>query len=207
MSEMNEPIASPLPDPPRWQADRARLLSEDTPWSLASSAGRRASVSRARAADPRPPGIGGVPAEAPAIGSLLDILRDPESVDLIGHPLTLAALRLLGFDDPRYEHGIVFNKLPRTPRTFWHQDGTAWDHPSAYTPDPQELILIYYLVDTTPRNGCLRVIPGSHRKRHPLHDHLRGSYTPDLRRMSDPSSPAFRSYEDEVPPRSRPAIW
>lgn len=134
-----------------------------------------------------------------AIGSLLDILRDPESVDLIGHPPTLAALRLLGFDDPRYEHGIVFNKLPRTPRTFWHQDGTAWDHPSAYTPDPQELILIYYLVDTTPRNGCLRVIPGSHRKRHPLHDHLRGSYTPDLRRMSDPSSPAFRSYEDEVP--------
>ena len=29
---------------------------------------------------------------------------------------------------------------------------------------------MYYLVDTTPENGCLRVLAGSHLKRHPVHD-------------------------------------
>lgn len=134
-----------------------------------------------------------------AIGSLVDILREPGFVDLICHPGMRAGLASLGFPEPRYQHGIVFNKLPHTPRTFWHQDGTAWDHPSAYEAEPLDLILIYYLVDTTPANGCLRVIPGSHRRRHVLHSQLKGTYTPDLRAMKDPTSPAFQLYPDEQP--------
>ncbi len=200
MDVIDEPTVSPLPQPPRWRAERARLLSEG--YAVVPGILGTAEVQRYRALARRilaPQASEEYREKHVAIGSLLDILRDPESIDLIDHPRTLAALRHLGFDDPRYEHGIVFNKLPRTPRTFWHQDGTAWNHPSAYAPDPQELILIYYLVDTTPQNGCLRVIPGSHRRRHRLHDQLRDSYTPDLRRMRDPSSPAFQSYEDEVP--------
>jgi hypothetical protein len=133
-----------------------------------------------------------------AIGSLVDLLREPGFVDLITHPGMRAGLAALGFPEPRYQHGIVFNKLPHTPRTFWHQDGTLWDHPAAYEAEPLDLILIYYLVDTSPANGCLRVIPGSHRRRHALHSHLQGTYTPDLRAMKDPSSPAFQLYPDEV---------
>ena len=30
---------------------------------------------------------------------------------------------------------------------------------------------MYYLVDTSPANGCLRVIPGSHRRRFPQHEY------------------------------------
>lgn len=94
--------------------------------------------------------------------------------------------------------GSVFNKLPRTPRTFWHQDGISWNHPLGYEPEPIELIVIYYPVDTSPANGCLRVIPGSHRRRHPLHDLLHGSYTADLRMMADPASPASQTFADEL---------
>lgn len=133
-----------------------------------------------------------------SIGSLLDILREPGFVELICHPGMRAGLASLGFPEPRYQHGILFNKLPHTPRTFWHQDGTMWDHEASYQAEPLDLILIYYLVDTTPANGCLRVIPGSHRRRHALHAHLTETYTPDLRRMKDATSPAFQLYPDEA---------
>jgi ectoine hydroxylase-related dioxygenase (phytanoyl-CoA dioxygenase family) len=32
-----------------------------------------------------------------------------------------------------------------------------------------QVFLMYYLIDTNRQNGCLRVIPGSHRRRHRLH--------------------------------------
>jgi phytanoyl-CoA hydroxylase len=133
-----------------------------------------------------------------SIGSLFDILEEPAALELITWPRAFGLLGALGSPDPRYEHGIVFTKPPRTPRTFWHQDGVSWNHPSSYQDPAQELILIYYLVDTGPANGCLRVIPGSHRKRHLLHDALTGSYTPELRMMADPRSPAFQTFPDEV---------
>ena len=41
--------------------------------------------------------------------------------------------------------------------------------PSSYTGEPVQVFLMYYLIDTNRRNGCLRVIPGSHRRRHKLH--------------------------------------
>ncbi|WP_437755580.1 phytanoyl-CoA dioxygenase family protein [Sorangium sp. So ce1389] len=199
MELMVEPVASPLPEPPPWSAARARLLSEGyavIPGVLGQDEVRRYhALARGILAPQRSREY---QEKHVAIGSLLDILRDPGFVDLIGHPRALAALRGLGFDEPRYLHGIVFNKLPRTPRTFWHQDCTFWSDPVAYEPEPRELILIYYLVDTTPHNGCLRVIPGSHLRRHRLHEPLRGACIPELESMRDPCSPAFQSYPDEV---------
>ena len=35
-----------------------------------------------------------------------------------------------------------------------------------------QLFLMVYLVDTTPANGCLRVLPGSHLRKIPLDDEL-----------------------------------
>lgn len=133
-----------------------------------------------------------------SIGSLFDILEEPAFAQLIAWPAALRALADLGFDDVRYQHGILFNKPPHTPATFWHQDGTMWGHPVSYEPQATDIVVIYYLVATHPGNGALRVIPGSHRRRHVLHDHLKGSYTPELRRMDDPGSAAFRTFDDEV---------
>ncbi|AUX48699.1 uncharacterized protein SOCE26_102400 [Sorangium cellulosum] len=199
MDVMNEPHASRMPEPPPPLTGRDRLLSDGytvVPGVLDLDEVRRYRALARRILAPQQDRE--YQEKHVAIGSLFDLLREPGFVDLIGHPRALAALRRLGCDEPRYLHGIVFNKLPRTPRTFWHQDCINWNHPVAYEPDPHELILIYYLVDTTPHNGCLRVIPGSHRRRHALHAPLRGANIPDLERMRDPSSPVFQSYPDEV---------
>ncbi|MCG8425224.1 MAG: phytanoyl-CoA dioxygenase family protein [Proteobacteria bacterium] len=133
-----------------------------------------------------------------SIGSLFDILAEPGFVDLIAHRGIDDVFQCLHFDDPYFQHGIVFNKLPHTPRTFWHQDGTIWSHPAAYGDAPHDVIVIYYLCNTGPHNGCLRVIPGSHRHRHTLHDYLATATTETLRAMVDPTSAAYQTMSDEV---------
>jgi phytanoyl-CoA hydroxylase len=55
-------------------------------------------------------------------------------------------------------------KPPHTGRpVLWHQDGAYWPL------EPMEVITLWLAIDdSTPENGCLRVIPGSHRD--DLHD-------------------------------------
>jgi ectoine hydroxylase-related dioxygenase (phytanoyl-CoA dioxygenase family) len=95
-----------------------------------------------------------------------------EIVDrLIEHPrATLTALQLGDL-----KSGGVFqiiSKPPGAPPLYWHQDWARWDDPISLSPWPQQIFLNWYLSDTTVANGCLRVIPGSHRCRMDLHEHL-----------------------------------
>ena len=55
---------------------------------------------------------------------------------------------------------------------------------------------MYYLVDTERYNGCLRLIPGSHMKRHRLHDALPDAHTDDLRKMENPNSPIYQDIHE-----------
>lgn len=55
---------------------------------------------------------------------------------------------------------------------YWHQDWARWDDPISMSPWPQQIFLNWYLCDTNVTNGCLRVIPKSHRQRNDLHAHL-----------------------------------
>ena len=57
---------------------------------------------------------------------------------------------------------------------------------------------MFYLVDTKPENGCLRVIPGSHLKRHPLHDLIAHRHTEETKTYSNPDNPAFSNADDEI---------
>ncbi len=57
---------------------------------------------------------------------------------------------------------------------------------------------MYYLVDTTPYNGCLRVLKGSHLKRHPLHDILPNAHGAELQRVENANHPAFQHFPGEV---------
>jgi hypothetical protein len=52
------------------------------------------------------------------------------------------------------------------------QDASNWNDPICACPWPQTIFFNYYLEDASVEGGCLRVIPGSHRKRISLHDHL-----------------------------------
>ena len=123
----------------------------------------------------------------------------PAFTELLVHPAALAVFAELGFDRPRVWSGFVISKPPHSPPLHWHQDGTLWAHPISYTDQPQQFFLMYYLVDTSPDNGCLRLIPGSHRKRHPLHDQdPRATRDGDVIREVALDHPAFRHAEGEV---------
>jgi ectoine hydroxylase-related dioxygenase (phytanoyl-CoA dioxygenase family) len=60
-----------------------------------------------------------------------------------------------------------------------------------------QVALFIYLSDTTPANGCLRVVPGSHRRRHRLHDII-DAHAHTLARVDDPDDPAFAPHGDAI---------
>ncbi|MDP6701470.1 MAG: phytanoyl-CoA dioxygenase family protein [Candidatus Latescibacteria bacterium] len=130
-------------------------------------------------------------------GSLIDTMAHPALSEIIGCPAALDALRAMGFPNPKFFIGFIISKPPETaPPLYWHQDGFTWDEPLSYTDTPIQLFLMYYLVDTTPYNGCLRVIPGSHRKRHELHK----IPPPDREetKNAQEGQPALEPHPDEV---------
>ncbi|MEM7035215.1 MAG: phytanoyl-CoA dioxygenase family protein [Chloroflexota bacterium] len=93
---------------------------------------------------------------------------------------------------------IILSKPGYGPPLYWHQDFMKWQSPEAATPWPTRIFLSYYLTDTTRENGCLRVIPGSHRKRHVLHDILPDAHGPEIQAIDDLSHPVFADYPDAV---------
>ena len=103
-----------------------------------------------------------------------------------------------GLKIPKWTSGFVISKPADSPPLFWHQDARFWDDPVSYTPQIIQCFLMIYLVDTSPENGCLRLIPGSHLKRHPLHDALPDAHGEALGRMDDPAHLAYGRAEGEV---------
>jgi len=84
--------------------------------------------------------------------------NNPLLVDLLTHPKTMDALAHLGYPTPKLHSYYVSTKPPGAEALPWHSDlFYSYDKP-----EPPELFLLYYLQDTTPENGCLRVVPGSH---------------------------------------------
>ena len=83
------------------------------------------------------------------------------------------ALEALGFGDFKTSGSIIIlTKEAGGPPLYWHQDWMRWNDPLSLSPWPNTIFLNYYLTDTSIENGCLKVIPGTHRRRVPLHDQL-----------------------------------
>ena len=137
-------------------------------------------------------------AQQRATGSLIHIAADPFFAELIAWQPALAALQRLGFGEAAFSSGYVISKPPHSPALFWHQDWWGWSDPVSYTAQPMQLFLMYYLTDTRVANGCLRVLPGSHRRRHPTHDLLPSAHADDLARVAQPDSPVYQSAAGEV---------
>ena len=136
--------------------------------------------------------------EQRSTGSMVDVGSHPIFAELVVYPPARTVLEALGFLRPKWMSGYVISKPPESPALFWHQDWWGWNDPSSYTPLPQQLFLMYYLVDTTPRNGCLRLLRGSHLNRHRMHDEVPNAHTDELRRVTDPDHPAYQSIPEEV---------
>ncbi|MDA0336497.1 MAG: phytanoyl-CoA dioxygenase family protein [bacterium] len=132
-------------------------------------------------------------------GSLVPVTDDPFFAELVAAPGALRALTTLGYTNPRWASGYVISKPPHSPALFWHQDWWGWNDPISQTwAHPPQAFLMYYLVDTSRANGCLRLIPGSHRKRHKMHDAVPDAHTDDLRAVTDPDHPAYHAAAGEV---------
>lgn len=94
---------------------------------------------------------------------------------------------------------IILSKPAHGPALYWHQDNMEWNHPKSGLPWPTMIFLSYYMVDTTRHNGCLRVIPGTHRKRIEFHDLLPDAHEDELQAPETTEDhPAFSDHPDAV---------
>jgi len=121
-------------------------------------------------------------------------------------PLQRRVVELLGLENLRPRgcskgddiRMLIVSKPPHGPPLYWHQDFKEWNSPSAATPWPHQVFFSYYLTDTSRENGCLRVIPGSHHRRHPLHDLLPNAHEPEVQGLRDATGPIFGDAEGAV---------
>ena len=115
-------------------------------------------------------------------GSLIPLSKHPAFAKLIGHPAVISALDQVGLSDLRFMSGYVISKPPGSPSLGWHQDGWYWDDIDAgYGATPAQVFGMIYLTNTSVHNGCLRVVPGSHRAAHALHARLRPAHSEEVR--------------------------
>lgn len=131
-------------------------------------------------------------------GSLISVFEEPFMAQLVVYAPMLRALKRLGFEHPKWGSGFVISKPPQSPPLFWHQDARFWDHPISYTPQVIQCFTMIYLVDTSVQNGCLRLIPGSHLRRHALHDALPKAHGEALGRVQEPTHLAFQRAAGEI---------
>lgn len=80
---------------------------------------------------------------------LRNCVRDPR--------LGSFAARLSGMKDVRIYHDQALFKMPQSNFTSWHLDTPFWSFHST-----QALTMWLALDDTTPENGCMKYLPGSH---------------------------------------------
>lgn len=124
---------------------------------------------------------------------------DSHAEKIIDLPSQLAVCSKIGLEHLKADDVVIILSKPGFgPPLYWHQDFMKWQSPEAATPWPTRIFLSYYLTDTNRKNGCLRVIPGSHRKRHELHDTLPDAHGVDIQSIDDLSHPAFADFPDAV---------
>lgn len=125
----------------------------------------------------------------------------PATHELV-HRLVLATgmkhvFRDIDFLSVKWMSGYIINKPPQSPPLWWHQDWWAWDDLCSASHIPPQLFVMYYLVDTDANNGCLRVIPGSHRTQVDLHTILPECHSSKI--DAEPlNSPAYRHHPQEL---------
>lgn len=137
-------------------------------------------------------------------GSLLNLTGSPAFVDLLTSTRT-GALAPLGepYASSCFMNGYVISKPGRGRRLYWHQDWWGWDRVESYHERAPMFAMMTYLTETaaparsdgSDGNGCLRVIPGTHRKRHRLHNRVPDAHG-DAISFGSMDGPAF-DYEVE----------
>jgi ectoine hydroxylase-related dioxygenase (phytanoyl-CoA dioxygenase family) len=97
------------------------------------------------------------------VNAMLPRVYEPKLVDNVFERRATSIARQLMGDDATLDYDQFLAKRPQRPGAVfaWHQDLGYW--PSG-TPDTRTVTCSLALDDATPENGCLRVVPGSHRE-------------------------------------------
>lgn len=143
-----------------------------------------------------------------SLGSIVPIEMDKELYALSCDRDVISRLeKILGLN-LRFHVGVIFSKPSGSPRTFMHQDCIAWSEARLHESSTNHIQLLWYLKDTSHENGALRVIPGSHRNHHRLHELWQSAVatydnnprmlTMALRAYTPSLSWAYEDYEDEL---------
>lgn len=130
-------------------------------------------------------------------GSMCHMADHPEFADIIGSPVVEGLLERVGATDLRFTGGYLISKPPHGPPLFWHQDWWGWTEDQSYEARAHQLFVMIYLTDTSPANGCLRVIPGTHRRDHDLHE-AEAAHSEALAAYCNPDHPLYGSHPDEL---------
>ena len=130
-------------------------------------------------------------------GTLINSDHHPGLAECIGNPRALAALEEMGFGGGKFWKAVIISKPGPSPRLYWHQDCMWWDDPRAYGDFSPMIFLMYYLDDTERENGCLRLLPGTHRRWHRLHE-LGEAHAREVNRMDNERDPRFDDYPGEI---------
>ncbi len=94
--------------------------------------------------------------------------HDPQFGELARHPRVLGVfLALLGPDVKLFRDALMMKPPHHGSAKPYHQDSAYW------TIDPPDLASVWIALDeATVENGCMRVLPGSHRRGLVEHHHL-----------------------------------
>jgi ectoine hydroxylase-related dioxygenase (phytanoyl-CoA dioxygenase family) len=97
------------------------------------------------------------------VNAVLPRMYEPALVDNVFERRATSIARQLIGDDATLDYDQFLAKRPQRPKAVfaWHQDLGYW--PTG-TPDTRTVTCSLALDDATPENGCLRVVPGSHRE-------------------------------------------
>lgn len=119
---------------------------------------------------------------------------------LLEHPQQAQVCAEVGLEGMHHHNAfLILSKPAHGPALYWHQDHMDWNHPKSGLPWPDKVFLSYYMVDTTRHNGCLRAIPGTHRRRIELHDLLPDAHGMELQDQNTTEMhKAFTDHPDAV---------
>lgn len=116
----------------------------------------------------------------------------------------LESLARMGFVGPAtFTDGYVISKPAHSPPLFWHYDWFSWDQRIDWRPRPVQVFFMYYLHDTSPANGCLRAIPGSHCADNALVPLLGAPHTVESSLAKDVTAVQYSRRPDECDVRCR----
>lgn len=132
-------------------------------------------------------------------GSMISVSKKEaeDFIQLINNNKIIKKINRLGFSDVKWSSGYIISKPPNSPPLYWHNDWWAWNDSVSYQTKPSMIFVMIYLEKTTIKNGCLRVIPGSHIKYNETHKIITKHHS-KYRLYKHSNDPVFKKTKDEI---------